>query len=349
MATELNRTTTAESLVSRENKPLSEIAEAGLAANHYAAQSSFTDYLSRKALRTIQAQLSDLAVFAMYLADAGIQKPPSAVALQTEPSAWCGVTWGLVDGFVKWQLQQGYAISSLNRRLSTIKSYAKLAARGGVISPEELALVKTVMGYGATEIKRINSRRATTRIGEKKASSVRIQPEQARQLKNQPDTPQGRRDTLLMCLLLDHGLRVSEVALLTVEQFDFRGGLFTFDRPKVDLEQTHKLSGDTLRALYAYTQAGDCPATGFLLRESRKSGALTEAGLSERAVKARVRLLGERVGLMGLSPHDCRHYWATYWANKVDVLRLQEAGGWSSLEMPRRYVERAKIANEGMA
>jgi hypothetical protein len=31
------------------------------------------------------------------------------------------------------------------------------------------------------------------------------------------------------------------------------------------------------------------------------------------------------------------------------VLRLQEAGGWSSLAMPRRYVEESEIANEGMA
>ncbi len=35
--------------------------------------------------------------------------------------------------------------------------------------------------------------------------------------------------------------------------------------------------------------------------------------------------------------------------DKVDVLRLQEAGGWSSLAMPRRYVEEAQIANDGMA
>ncbi len=74
-----------------------------------------------------------------------------------------------------------------------------------------------------------------------------------------------------------------------------------------------------------------------------------DAGISERAISWRVRELGEQVGVTGLSPHDCRHYWATYWADKVDVLRLQEAGGWSSLTMPRRYVEDAEIANEGMA
>jgi hypothetical protein len=29
--------------------------------------------------------------------------------------------------------------------------------------------------------------------------------------------------------------------------------------------------------------------------------------------------------------------------------KRQEAGGWSSLAMPRRYVEWGKIANDGMA
>ncbi len=85
-----------------------------------------------------------------------------------------------------------------------------------------------------------------------------------------------------------------------------------------------------------------------LLRGSRKDGALTNAGMSERSITDRVRVLGEQDGLEGLSAHDCRHYWATYWVRKVDVLRLQEAGGWNSLAMPRRYVEESKIANDGM-
>jgi integrase len=71
--------------------------------------------------------------------------------------------------------------------------------------------------------------------------------------------------------------------------------------------------------------------------------------MSTRAITDRVRVLGEQIGISGLSAHDCRHYWATYWAGKVDVLRLQEAGGWNSLAMPRRYVEESKVANEGMA
>ena len=122
-----------------------------------------------------------------------------------------------------------------------------------------------------------------------------------------------------------------------------------FVRPKVDKVQTHKLSADTLRALHAWFDSGGASGMHSLLRGSRKGGALTNSGMTERSITERVRVLGEEVGLESLSAHDCRHYWAMYWARKVDVLRLQEAGGRSSLAMPRRYVEDSEIANEGMA
>ena len=83
-------------------------------------------------------------------------------------------------------------------------------------------------------------------------------------------------------------------------------------------------------------------------------GALTEAGMSETSISDRVRTLGATLDIDTLSAHDCRHYWATYWGNRVEklpkgVFSLQEAGGWNSLTMPRRYVENAAISNEGMA
>jgi integrase len=51
------------------------------------------------------------------------------------------------------------------------------------------------------------------------------------QLRN--DSPQAWRDALLMCLLLEHGLRASEVATLTVTNIDLAQGELRFRRPKV--------------------------------------------------------------------------------------------------------------------
>lgn len=320
------------------------MALAGHAANRAAAANVFADYISRKAANTIKAQAFDLAVFAQFLGNVGI----AVDELQSNPAAWDGMTWGIVEAFVKWQLQDGYTTASINRRLSTVKTYAKLAAKAGTLSAESLALIKTVSGYGQKEAARVNEKRQTTSKGTKKAAAVVIDDSIAAQLKAQPDSPQGRRNALLMALLLDHGLRCGEVAALQVNHFDLRAGTMVFDRPKVGKVQTHKLSADTLRALRAWVDSGDCPALGPILRGSRKGGHLTGSGMSTTAISERVRSLGAELGIDGLSAHDCRHYWATRWAGKVDVFRLQEAGGWNSLAMPRRYVEHAKIANEGM-
>ena len=71
--------------------------------------------------------------------------------------------------------------------------------------------------------------------------------------------------------------------------------------------------------------------------------------MNRQAISARVRRLGEEIGIEGLSAHDCRHYWATRAAAMgTDVMKLKDAGGWSSLAMPMRYVEAAAIANEGV-
>jgi integrase len=71
--------------------------------------------------------------------------------------------------------------------------------------------------------------------------------------------------------------------------------------------------------------------------------------MSVRAITKRVAMLGEQLGILGMSAHDCRHYWATdAIRNGTDIKSLQDAGGWASPHMPLRYAESATIANEGV-
>lgn len=324
------------------------LVELGQAANHFASQSAFEDYRSRRADNTIRRQDADLALFAEFIQSTGV----IVGDLSADPEAWRGVTWGLVAAFQGWQLGRGYSVGSVNVRLSTIKTYAKLAFRAGVLGATEYALIRAVEGYSRKESKRVDEKRAAdgidTRIGDKKAGPVAIRIDQAAALKSQPDTPQGRRDALILCLLLDHGLRVGEVAGLTVDGFNLDVGILTFYRPKVDRLQSHKLTGDTWRAAVAYLNQ-DGPAEGCIWRRSIKGGALGDQGMSDRAITDRVKVLGADIGIDGLSAHDCRHYWATMAARSgTPVDRLQDAGGWSSPAMPLRYIEAAKISNQGV-
>lgn len=330
--------------------------QAGQAANHAAAAGVFADYMERKAANTLKRQAVDLACFAEFLQLAGIH----AGELGEDPQAWRGITWGLVEAFKRWMLAQGYAIGTVNFRLSTVKVFCKLAMKAGAVDPQEYALIRAVEGYAHKEIAHVDELRESagtaTRKGAKKAESVSISPTQAKQLKAQPDTPQGRRDAVLMTILLDHGLRCGEVALLQVDSFDLDRGLMTFYRPKVQKAQTHRLSKAAVQVLRAYLDNDHPMLSGPLLLASRKGGHKGEGGgklgglgMTERAITKRVAYLGQLIGLPGLSAHDCRHYWATQAArNGTHIERLKDAGGWSSLAMPGRYIESAKIANEGV-
>ena len=320
------------------------------AANHAAQRHTFEDYTTRKSQNTLERQKDDLACFAQFLATVGAD----AGDLQNDPDAWAGIEWGLITAWAGWMVQQGYAVGSINVRLSTVRAYARLAHQAGAMSAENCNLIRYLAGYSHREGKRIDQTRdeadLPTRIGNKKGDAVSITPGQAALLKAQPaNIPQGRRDALLLCLLLDHGLRCGEVAGLAVTDFDLARGELRFYREKVDKTQTHRMSKATLAASKAYFEH-DAPAIGPALRSSLKSGALGKSGMSKRAISERVEVLGLEIGLESLSPHDCRHYWATQAArNGTQIDRLQDAGGWASPAMPLRYVEAATIANDGVS
>lgn len=153
-----------------------------------------------------------------------------------------------------------------------------------------------------------------------------------------------------MCLLLEHGLRVGEVARLTIGDINLDARSLTFYRPKVHLSQAHRLTPATLRAARRYLRldrAGASPEAALLIGGSRE-GPL-EGTFGVRAMQLRVRQLGQVVGVATLSPHDCRHRWATRAAQAgTPITDLRDAGGWANFDTPSRYVERAKVANEGV-
>lgn len=330
--------------------------QTGALANEAAASQVFALYASGKAANTLLRQRRDLELLADYLR----QKPGfaavTAETLSRSPAAWQGLSFGLVQGFLAWQLQQGFAVASINIRLSTVKTYARLCLQAGTLSASDQALIQTVKGYSRKEALHVDEKRPLSRTGWKKAQATMLTDEQARQLKTAVgETPQAKRDALLMCLLLDHGLRASEVAGLMVADFDSERGELHFYRPKTAVTTTHKLTADTLRAVQVYWgsypgEASEQPAAKALLISQRalKDGSggelLPGQGMSRIVVSQRVATLGERLGITSLSAHDCRHYCATVMARRsYSVRELCDWFGWNSPAMALRYIASAEV------
>jgi integrase len=322
----------------------------GQVANQIARQNVLSDYQDRKSFQTTRRQRADIALFEQFLAEAEqfvkgfTYDPEKWQGLIADLSRWNGITWGLVEAFCKWQLQKGYALGSVNVRLSTIKVYCKHAAKANQLSTQELALIKNIDSYRTSEARNIDEKRTQTRQKHaKKAQPTGLSPVHAELLKKQPSTKKGHRDTLIMCLLLDHALRVGEVADLNVSSISLSSGQLTIYRHKTNKTQTHNLTPDTYQAARLYL--ADCKPDQVPLFIGVKS----KNRINTRTINERVGQLGEAIGIKELSPHDCRHFFATdAIRNRTDIKTLQDAGGWNSPAMPLRYAESAKIANEGI-
>ncbi len=358
------------SLQSAKPSPL-EIA--GQIANRAAGQNIFQRYLTEKSVNTIKRQARDLELFAEYLIDGRIPLQHGA-DFQNDPAAWRGVTWGIVEGFSRWLLHEGYAVSSVNARLSTVRIYAQMAVKAGAVDRQEGLLIQMVKGFSRAGGLNVDEQRAQTRMdtvtyaykaegqrqstvvtrrSTKKRQPTLIDEETAVSLK-QPrnDSPQAYRDALMMCLLLDHGLRASELALLKAGDIDLATGEMRFYRPKVKGTAhewtTHQLTPETrevssyyIKSLYPPPLLADGPlilATTRLLKNGQ-GGQLLGEGLNRVRISERAAWLGKQLGVPKFSAHDCRHYCATKMARlEYSVDELMAWFGWTSAQTAMRYV-----------
>lgn len=326
--------------------------ELGQAANQAAESMVFKLYQDRRPINTQRSQRAALAVFAEFMRTCGLASPD----LYSDPLSWMGVTWGLVQTFQAWLLQQGYSIKTINDRVSVVKVYMTMANQAGIIPDGEILRLQALKGYTRkeaidTDTKRI-SHGIATRRGKKKVTATPITEEQAQALCTvRNETSQARRDALMFCLMLDHGMRVSEVADLRIEDIDRATKQITFYRRKTGKTSRHNLRGRAWRVLSEYLSKDNQAQSGPLILASCKTGALVGKGMTTRAIAERVAQLGQVAGIENLSPHDFRHHGATLAGNDptVSLAALMQWGGWDSASSAARYIDHGAADNDGVS
>ena len=354
----------AHDLIAQENRDSAEItttlADLGQAANAAAKSHAFHTYTMERSQNSLRAQRNDLQRLANFLHSIQSNRPiPLTLkfdgdTLQNSPAAWKGFTYGLLEAFKLWLLQEGFALRTINRTLSTVRTYTKLAGRGDFIDSAEIQKIQTVHGIPYKNGATVDAKRDISRIGDKKAEHVPISHEVAKRLKRDHlNTPMGKRDKLLMCLLLNHGLRASEVEQLKVANFSVEEDgklLMRFFRPKTKGYGQHVLTPETQSAYAAYVEVlSKDKLNGSLLFSAKKSGDLRTKQMKVRDITRRVNLLGEQAGTSCLSAHDCRHYLATKLARRsYGIDQLMQFFGWTSPTTAMRYVEQTQIDNQSI-
>jgi integrase len=335
------------------------LALAGQVADRFAQSDAFAEAHATWTPNTRRRYLNDLELFSAYLWSAHIERP--AEGLFNDAEAWRGMTSGLLKGFKNWLEQQGYATGTIKGSVSTIHVFCRLAgpspAGVGILDEATLTAILTVKGTSGRKARNLDEdrrrRQIPTRKGRKKAVPTQISTVQATTLKKvttHPERPPARahdllltsRDALLMGLLVEHALRCSEVALLTIDSIDLRRETMRIYRPKTDRTDIQKLHKHTKLAAQAY-----------LSQVGRERGPLFtgydgEKPLSTRAINKRVAVLGGEIGIYHLSPHDLRHHWAfDALLNHTPLNVVQADGGWETEYMPLRYAHQVGAVGGG--
>jgi integrase/recombinase XerD len=168
-----------------------------------------------------------------------------------------------------------------------------------------------------------------------------LQPEHVLALLEQanPKTFLGLRNKVLMLLMLDSGLRLSEALRLKLGNVDVPGGtvLVMGKGRKERRVPFAKVTRQALEALLTERRRIVVPSDFLFI--SRHGGELTS-----RHIQIMIKRYGERAGIKGVrvSPHTLRHTCATqYIRNGGDPFSLQQILGHSTLEMVRNYVNLA--------
>jgi len=221
---------------------------------------------------------------------------------------------------------EGLAPSTVNVRLSAIRKLVSEARRNGLLGAEEAA--------NLTDIP--NIREQGTRLGNW------LTREQAKELLAIPDrsSPKGKRDYVILGLLVGCALRRRELASLSIEDIQMREGRWVIAdlRGKGGRIRTVAVPIWVKQGINAWMTEAKIEQ-GRLLRRVSKSGNVMGEELSDWAVWSVVEQAAKEIGIERFGAHDLRRTCAKLCRKAGgDLEQIKFLLGHSSIQTTERYL-----------
>lgn len=222
------------------------------------------------------------------------------------------------------------APSTVNVRLSAIRTMVGEARKNGMLSSEEAAHLTDIP----------NIRQKGTRLGNW------LTREQAKELLAMPDrsTLKGKRDYVILALLVGCALRRTELAELEVSTIQLREGRWVL----ADLEgkgrriRTVAVPVWVKQGIEAWLVAAGI-TEGRLLRSVGKNGKVNRDSLSDWAVWSVVEQAAKEIGVERFGAHDLRRTCAKLCRKAGgDLEQIKFLLGHSSIQTTERYLGSAQ-------
>ncbi len=152
------------------------------------------------------------------------------------------------------------------------------------------------------------------------------------------------RDRAMFMLMLRCGLRVAEVAALTIDAIDQNRRKILVQSGKGRKDRVVYLSSDALRALTDYLRVRPASSSRHVLLAGK--GNYRGKPISVRGIQKRIEYYRSKIG-MSASCHHLRHTMATQMLNAdADLATIQDLLGHSKITTTQRYCKVANIKVE---
>jgi site-specific recombinase XerD len=169
-----------------------------------------------------------------------------------------------------------------------------------------------------------------------------LTPENALKLLASCDTasPIGTRNLAIMTVMLDSGLRASEVCRLRIPKMDFEKRRFVVvvKGGDEDIGVFSKTTSAHIERWLSVRERYARPDVDTLFVSIR--GGTKGAPLTSNGLRVLFRKIGQRAGIGAFSPHDLRRTFATIAIrNGAPTRVVQAAGRWGDLGLVERYTQ----------
>jgi len=224
---------------------------------------------------------------------------------------------------VKASTRQGRPLSdwAVNNRIKAIRAFFAWAHREGLIRRNPARALKQIsiqraqpVPFTEDEIRRLLHAAAYTQRADRRVHR-----------------PTWKRNTALIILLLDTGIRVGELCRLKIADVRLEAGeihIRPFGSGRKSRARTIPLGKTARQALWRYLSSIEDPDPADSL-----------FGLTPKAVRNLLHRLGKAAGVPHTHPHRFRHTFAIeYLRNGGDIFTLQRILGHATLDMVRWYL-----------
>jgi len=154
--------------------------------------------------------------------------------------------------------------------------------------------------------------------------------------------PTGKRDKAIILMLLDSGMRVSELAHLKVKDVNMISG-------EIYIQPNNSARKNKARTVFMGTAAKKA-MWGYLAERKEPNGeeplflSLKGREMDRNSIRMIITKLGRKSEIQSCYPHKFRHTFAIqYLRNRGDVFTLQRLLGHSTLDMVKKYLSIAEV------